>query len=137
MSPRGSVVLALGVALLACSPPPAIAWGTAHDAGLARAKELGRPVMIDFTADWCIPCKQLDKETYVDARVRAEAARFVSLKLDATKMEPPMQKLFELYSIMGLPTVLFIDSQGKVLQEPRVTGFVPPAEMAALMAKVR
>lgn len=136
----------VALAVLAAEPEPApgtavgsdgIAWITAHDPGLARARAEGRPVMIDFTADWCAACKELDKHTYTDARVRSEAARFVSLKLDATTIDDAMQALFDKYAVVGLPTVLFIDSSGAVLPRPRVTGFIPPDRFVTLMAEVR
>jgi thioredoxin:protein disulfide reductase len=136
----GSVaLLTLGAsfAVLSDNTPETIEWQTSHERGLAVARELRRPVMIDFTADWCQACKELDRETYVDPRVRAEAERFVTLKIDATTIDDPMQALFERYAIMGLPTVIFIDSAGTVLDDPRVTGFVEAERFTQLMEKVR
>ena len=114
-----------------------IAWIESHDSGIARAREKNRPVMIDFTADWCQACKELDRMTYVDEAVQKEAKRFVNLKIDATDMTEEMDTLFELYSIHGLPTVVFIDSTGATLEDPRVTGFVPPERFLTLMTKVQ
>jgi thioredoxin:protein disulfide reductase len=135
----GLVLLTLGSSFVFLSKnvPDTILWETSHDRGLSLARELGRPVMIDFTADWCVACKELDRETYVDPRVRAEAGRFVSLRIDATTIDDGMQTLFERYTIMGLPTVIFIDSDGKVLADPRITGFVEADRFSEMMAKVR
>jgi thiol:disulfide interchange protein DsbD len=125
-------------------PPPSqrddaaagIAWETGHEAGLARARAQHKPVMIDFTAEWCQACKELERETYVDARVRAEVTRFVAIKLDATELDDAMNALFQRYAVLGLPTVVFIDSSGNVLREPRVTGFVPAERFFELLAQV-
>jgi len=69
--------------------------------------------------------------------VRAEAQRFVSLKVDATALDEPMQELFQRYAILGLPTVVFIDSDGRVLEAQRVTGFVEAPRFIELMRSVR
>jgi len=114
-----------------------IAWLAGHDDGISRARQEGKPVMIDFTADWCQACKELDRETYVDTKVVAEAERFVNLKLDATEEDDAMNALFEKYKVLGLPTVVFIDSNGKILDDPRVTGFVPPKRFLKLMRAVQ
>jgi thiol:disulfide interchange protein DsbD len=103
---------------------PGIRWVSTHDAGMARARAERKPAIIDFTADWCAACKELDRRTYVDQAVRAEATRFVMLKLDATEMTDAMDAIFDRYGVLGLPTVVFIDSAGTILAEPRVTGFV-------------
>ncbi len=116
---------------------PPIAWETAHGPAVERALSETRPVMIDFTADWCVACKELEHKTYVDERVRAEAARFVSLKIDATEMTPKVEALFSQYGVLGLPTVVFINSAGELLPTPRVTGFLSPDRFAPLMAEVR
>jgi thioredoxin:protein disulfide reductase len=114
-----------------------ITWVTSHDAGIARARTEQRPVMIDFTADWCQACQELERETYIAPEVREQAKRFVNLKIDATELDDEMNKLFEKYAVRGLPTVVFLDSSGKLLDEPRVTGFVPPERFSLLMDRVR
>jgi thiol:disulfide interchange protein DsbD len=115
---------------------PGIKWGNEHDAGVARANAEKRPVIIDFTAEWCAACKELDRKTFIDEKVRAEATRFVMLKIDATEMTEAMEKLFEKYGILGLPNVVFIDSNGRILDDPRVTGFVPAEQFLELMRSV-
>jgi thiol:disulfide interchange protein DsbD len=123
-----------------CGPAhrgPAITWSVSHDPAVERARRESRPVMIDFGAEWCQACKELERITYVDPRVVTEAQRFVAVKLDATEIDGEMQKLFDRYHIVGLPTVIFIDSTGTVLASPRVTGFVAADRFAELMAKVR
>lgn len=136
----GALTLAAGIAVAGRAPAAAtaghITWVASHDQALALGKSGGKPVMIDFGAEWCVACKELEKITYVDPRVRHEAQRFVSAKIDATEMSDEVSRLFALYGIPGLPVVVFIDSSGKVLDDPRVTGFMPPDEFLRVMARV-
>ncbi|WP_373044110.1 protein-disulfide reductase DsbD family protein [Vulgatibacter sp.] len=130
----------LGLFLRLAAPAHAgelVAWVSDHDAALARAQAEGKPVMIDFYADWCAACKELDKYTYTDAKVAAEAERFVSLKIDGTVEDAAILELYERYAVQGLPTIVFIGSDGKVLEKPRVTGFVQAPAFLELMQQVR
>lgn len=100
-----------------------IVWESYSQAAIDQAKSEGKPVLIDFTADWCAACHELDKYTYTDAKVVAEADRFVRLKHDSTKETPESQAIWKQYEIVGLPTVILIDSQGKEVRSLRLTGF--------------
>ncbi len=106
------------------------------DSALAQAKAECRPVMIDFFADWCASCKELDQHTYVAREIIDESKRFVNVKVDGTGDNDALTSLYERYGIQGLPTVIFIDPMGKVLDSPRVTGFLPPEKFLAEMHKV-
>ncbi|MBN1961376.1 MAG: thioredoxin family protein [Deltaproteobacteria bacterium] len=114
-----------------------IKWELSHDVAIAKARAQNLPVIIDFGAEWCEACKELEIKTYVDPLVRKEAQRFVTIKIDATNINDDMQKILDLYEVMGLPTVLFIDSTGKVLKQPRVLGFVPPKRFVEIMKLVQ
>jgi len=103
---------------------------------LARAKSEGRPVMIDFFAEWCAACKELDRETYPAAEVIEEAGRFINVKVDATKSDDALDALMERFGVEGLPTVAFVSSGGQVLPAPRVTGFLEPDSFVKEMKKV-
>jgi len=115
---------------------PGIEWGTEYEPGLARARAGKRPVIIEFTAEWCAACKELEYRTFIDEKVRAEATRFVTLRIDATEMTDAMEALFEKYGVLGLPNVVFIDSSGTILDDPRVTGFVSADKFLELMRTV-
>jgi thiol:disulfide interchange protein DsbD len=106
------------------------------DAVLAQAKHDCKPVLIDFFADWCASCKELDQHTYVDKSVAAEAQRFVRIKVDGTEEHEAIEALYERFGVRGLPTVVFVDPMGKVLDKPRVTGFLPPEKFVKEMRKV-
>ncbi|MBU8897548.1 thioredoxin family protein [Corallococcus sp. M34] len=105
---------------------------------LAQAKADGRPVLIDFFADWCAACKELDRETYPSTQVitEAESGRFLTIKIDATQSEDSLDALMERLGVEGLPTVAFVSADGTVLEKPRVTGFLEPAPFVAEMKKV-
>lgn len=107
------------------------------EAKLAQAKASGKPVMIDFFADWCAACKELDRETYVAPAVAREASRFVNIKVDATNEDDAIQELYKRFGVQGLPTVAFVSTEGKVLDNPKVTGFLGPEQFLTEMKKVR
>jgi len=101
---------------------------------LASATEAGKPVLIDFSADWCIPCREMEHSTFVDPSVVNEARRFVRLKANLTAQDKKTEELTSKYEIQGVPTTLLIDSTGKVLR--RRVGYVGPQEMLADLRQV-
>ena len=109
----------------------------AHEA-FARASMSGRPILIDFYADWCLPCKELDRFTFADARVLDEAQRFVLLKADLTQFESrQVREIRDRFDVIGVPTVVFLDSRGNERQGLRVYGFEGAGAFLARMRQVR
>ncbi len=106
------------------------AWQHDYDAAVALARAEKRPMIIDFWADWCTACKELDRNVWADPRVRAEAARFVALKLDGTDGSDRFNAIVDRFGVVGLPTVVLLDPQGRESPE-RVLGAVPADEMIA------
>jgi thiol:disulfide interchange protein DsbD len=86
-----------------------------------------KPTMIDFYADWCAQCKELDKNTYTDNEIIELSQKLNLIKIDLTKDN---SEINEKYSIKGLPVVMFINSKGNELKELRVTGFLEPKEFS-------
>jgi thioredoxin:protein disulfide reductase len=104
---------------------------------LALARAEGKPVVIDFWADWCAACKELDRIAWADPEVRTELSRFVLLKIDATEETPAVTAAWEKYGILGMPTVLFIDSRGRELPaDARVTSAIRGPEMLSKLRAV-
>ena len=114
-----------------------LAWVRDVKAGLALAKSQHKPAFIDFYADWCGACKELDAKTYPDPGVREASQRFVAIKADGTRSSDALDALYDRFGVEGLPTVIFVNSEGKVLPDPKVVGFVSPREFLADLARVR
>jgi thiol:disulfide interchange protein DsbD len=114
-----------------------VAWHFHQDepAAIALARAEGKPVIIDFWAEWCSACKELDKTAWADPRVQEAAGRFVKLKMDGTNDTEVFQKVFEKYAVVGMPTVLFIDSTGREVPQ-RITGAVEADEMLKYLESV-
>mgnify|MGYP000661904509 CR=1 FL=1 len=118
----------------AAAKHPGPDWNLDEDAAWRRARAEGKPVVIDFYADWCVACVELDHETWVDARIRREAERFVAIKLDFTKNDAGDKARQARYGVVGLPTVIFFDSDGKEVE--RFFGFRGPEPVLASMKRV-
>jgi thiol:disulfide interchange protein DsbD len=102
----------------------ASSWKKYDEKTLAAAKAEGKPIIIDFYADWCIPCKELDAKTFSDPKVAKELDRFTRIKADLTRAEDAKTKaLTKEYAILGVPTIVIIDSKGQELKASRLTGF--------------
>lgn len=94
---------------------------------LAAAQAAGKPVVIDFYADWCLPCKELDEKTFTDEKVVAELDRFVRVKADLTRTEDATtQQLTKQYGVISVPTIVFVDGTGKEPAGSRLNGFEGP-----------
>ncbi len=93
------------------------AWLGDEAQALALAKREGKPVILDFWADWCTACKELDRIAWADPRVRAEASRFVAVKLDGTSGSEAFAAASAKYGIVGMPAVVFIDARGRETPE--------------------
>jgi len=103
---------------------PQPSWIFSESEGLEAARAQGKPVLIDFYADWCAACVELDHRTYSDSRVLERLEDFVSIKLDFTQDTAESRQLAEKYAIVGLPTIVIYDSEGTVRPEKRITGFI-------------
>jgi len=107
------------------APRGSLVWEPSETAARARAESEHRPMLIDFTAEWCAACKELSRITFADPQVMAEAHRFVAVRVDATNDEDPsVDAIKDHYRVVGLPTVVVVGSDGR--ERSRLTEFVTP-----------
>ena len=116
---------------------PEIAFESSEPQALDRAAREHKPLLVDFGATWCTACKELDRETFPDPRVRAEGSRFVALHVDASdEDDDKVAQVRKKYgATQGLPVVLLFGSDGK--EAVRFTEFVPADRFAEALARVR
>lgn len=114
-----------------------IAWVPYDDDHLVAAQTESKPVVIDFTADWCLPCKELEHETFNQPEVVTAAKPFVTLRADLTRSaSDEVRDLREKYKIRGVPTIVFIGADGRERTDLRVIEFVEKDEFLELLHKL-
>jgi thioredoxin:protein disulfide reductase len=92
---------------------------------IAGASAAGRPVLLDFYADWCVSCKEMEKYTFTDAAVQAALANAVLLQADVTANDDADKALLERFGIFGPPTIAFFGADGLERRNFRLVGFAP------------
>ncbi|CAD2225878.1 Thiol:disulfide interchange protein: activator of DsbC [Pseudoalteromonas sp. 3J6] len=115
-----------------------------HVANLAELKQAvsqanseGRMVMVDLYADWCVACKEFEHYTFPDPQVQSEFSHYQLIQIDLTQSDNETIELMEAYSVFGLPSILFFNTQGEELSTQRVTGFLNADDFAKHLAAVR
>lgn len=136
----GVALTSVGIFLLIAGSTKAnetLAWQTmAIPEARAQALAENRPLLVDFTAAWCGACKELEKHTFSNPKVTAEAARFLAVRVDATHDDDPkVEATLASLKVVGLPTVILFDSTGK--EALRYRDFVPAEEFLAALTRVR
>ena len=135
----GAVVLAVVLAGSWFLRGPSVAWQQYSDALLSQAKTDGRPVIIDFSATWCTPCRELDEKTFHDPAIVRQAGKdVVMIKIDLTRSGDPLhERLLAQYAVKGVPTVVFIDGQGRERHDLRLVDYLPPDEFLKRMEQLK
>jgi thiol:disulfide interchange protein DsbD len=98
------------------------------DAALAQAQGTGQPVMVDFTADWCVSCKEMEEYTFSDPAVAAALDDYLLLRADVTANDDDDKALMQRFGIFGPPTIAFFNGAGVENRGLRLVGFVPAEE---------
>lgn len=133
----GKIELAQGPALTPGSVEMAGAgldWLPSDDEALLEAQQSGRPVLVDFYADWCAACRELDEKTWIHPDVVGELKKFILVKLDYTKASPELSAKQSEYGVQGLPTVIMMDSDGQEIS--RFSGFRGPEEVLEMLRQI-
>jgi thioredoxin:protein disulfide reductase len=104
-------------------------------ARVSAAKASGKTVMLDFYADWCTSCKEMEKYTFTDAAVQSALGNTILLRADVTRNNAQDKALLKHFGIFGPPTIAFYDAAGAEKQNFRVVGYMKAGEFAALLKK--
>ncbi|HCL4767523.1 TPA: protein-disulfide reductase DsbD [Salmonella enterica] len=107
------------------------AISTVDELNQALAQAKGKPVMLDFYADWCVACKEFEKYTFSDPRVQQALGDTVLLQANVTANNAQDVALLKHLQVLGLPTILFFNAQGQEQPQARVTGFMDAATFSA------
>jgi thiol:disulfide interchange protein DsbD len=116
-----------------------VQWHAYSNQLLSEAVENHKPVIIDFSAAWCAPCRELDEVTFHDREVVKQAQQdFFMIKVDLTRKDnPDSDRLLKKYDVKGVPTVVFLDKQGEERRELHLVDFLPADQFLVRMAEIR
>jgi len=99
----------------------------------AKLKTTDRPVLLDFYADWCVACKEMERDTFSNPAVAARMARMRLLRADITANNDSHKALLKRFGVYGPPSIVFFGADGQLREGLRVTGFMPASEFSALL----
>ena len=123
----------LGDASKAVSPVHFARVSSPAELDRAVSDASGRPVMLDFYADWCVSCKEMERYTFSDPEVRKRLEAITKLQADVTANTPGHQALLQRFRLFGPPGIVFFDREGREIAGLRVIGFQPAERFAAVL----
>jgi thiol:disulfide interchange protein DsbD len=133
----GILALAAGIVFGGNLRNQGMTWEAYSETALLKAQESKIPVIIDFYADWCIPCLELDQKTWTDEEVIVSAKNIKKIKVDLTHFDSPeSEALRKKFNISGVPTVIFIRADGTEADESRIVGFANPKEFLGKLKQI-
>ena len=113
-----------------------LVWLSSETDALERGRDERRPVLVHFDSQWCADCKRMKQETFDDPRVKAQAGRFVAVRIDATNDEDPqVSAALQKYTVINVPTLILLDSSGH--EQRRITELVGPETLLHEISQVR
>lgn len=131
-------VLVLGVLMIrpAGTIHEPLSWENYAPGKIEQANKAGEPVIIDFYADWCNPCRELEHITFTDPDVKKKLEYFTRLKVDLTVGNAVSDEIRKAFDISGVPTIIFYGRDGIEAKELRLTGFEKPGEFEKRLTKI-
>ena len=103
---------------------------------LAAAQQAHKPVMIEFFATWCPYCKGVDKEVLSDQTIRKSMKAFVTLRVDVSERNPALARMMEEYNVMGVPTMVFLDKNGKMHDSSELNMEITRSKLQGVLDKL-
>ena len=114
-----------------------IVWEPYDAAKLEAYQKSGSPIVLDFYADWCIPCHEMDNQTFSKKEVQEALQPFKKLRVDVTNMSSEgTRETTDKFHVMGVPTMIFFDTKGEEVKDVRIVGFVPPVRFLEAVKQV-
>ncbi len=135
--PLKGLALAEGESADHALPFRAVKGSPGLDTELGQAAAQRQTTMLDFYADWCVSCKEMERFTFSDPRVQAALDGMRMLQTDVTANDAQDQKLLKRFELFGPPAILFFDPEGRERRELRVVGFMSAEEFEAIVARAR
>ena len=110
-----------------------VRWTPYSEALLTEAAQENKPVMLDFYADWCGPCKAMERNVFTDPEIVELSRHFVTLRVDLTKEHPDQKKIVRRYLLMGVPTIVFLNGKGVEERGLRIEAYTDRDEVLKRM----
>ncbi len=130
------IILSAGLYILtAIDIKDHVKWVPYNETCFEEAKQNARPVILDVYADWCLPCKHMEKTVFNKPEVVLFSKNFTTLRLDITGKQPEQEKIRKRYNIDGAPTIIFFDKEGNEISELRIEAKISAGDFLLHMKK--